>query len=238
MNNREKILVVEDEPHIAEGIKLNLKLLGYTVKVVDDGLAAIEVVKSWVPTLVVLDLMLPGMDGFGVLKEIRKDNKRLPVLVLTAKDHLSDKIKCFSEGVDDYLTKPFHLEEFLLRIKRLVEKSSWSEMDQNAFAYEDQIYNFGGNSVDFNLSVAHNAKGEELKLTSQEIKLLKLFILQAGKPLSREELLKEGWDYESGMSTRTVDNFVVRLRKYFENDPKNPKHFISMRSVGYIFHAE
>lgn len=233
---KKRILVIEDEKHIADGLKLNLKLQGYDVKIATDGQSGIEKWQSWNPSLIILDIMLPVMDGYTVLKNIRKKDEKIPVLILSAKGNAEDKIKGLRFGVDDYLSKPFDLDEFLLRIERLLTKQSWYH-NENDDLFSEKKYRFGENEVDF-ITYKARCKTGEITLTDQEVILLKIFISNKDKPLSRKELLKAGWGYSSDTSTRTIDNFIVRFRKYFEKDPKKPRFFKSMRSVGYIFNKE
>jgi two-component system, OmpR family, alkaline phosphatase synthesis response regulator PhoP len=237
---KKRILVVEDEAHIAEGIKLNLSLQGHAVKIAVDGVAGVDLWKKWQPDLIVLDIMLPGIDGLAVLENIRLEDERLPVLILSAKAADHDRIKGFSLGVDDYLAKPFNLEEFLLRIDRLLTRAAWETKAQedgtNRAPVFAPTYEFGSNHIEFDTATARCHAGV-ITLTEQELKLLKLFIIHRGKPLSRKKILEIGWGYTGGMTTRTVDNFIVRFRKYFEDNPKNPVHFKSIRSVGYRFDA-
>ncbi|MCK5542877.1 MAG: response regulator transcription factor [Desulfobacterales bacterium] len=235
MENSEKkrILVIEDEKHIADGLKLNLKLQGYDVKIANDGLSGLEKWQSWHPNLIILDIMLPAMDGYSVLKNIREKDEKIPVLILSAKGNAEDKIKGLRFGVDDYLSKPFDLDEFLLRIDRLLTKQNWYQNEKDDL-FTEKTYSFGDNEVDF-ITYRAKCKTGEITLTDQEVILLKIFINNKDKPLSRKELLKAGWGYSSDTSTRTVDNFIVRFRKYFEKNPKKPEFFKSMRSVGYIF---
>jgi DNA-binding response OmpR family regulator len=194
--------------------------------------------KEWNPHLIVLDIMLPGLDGLSVLRHIRMEDEKLPVLILSAKGGHDDKVKGFSYGVDDYLAKPFNLEEFLMRIERLMKRSSWSRggtVNEGQEAQElKHTYVFGSNTIDFETMTAQGAHGT-IHLTDQEVRLLKIFIANRGKPLSRKVLLEVGWGYSGETTTRTVDNFIVRLRKYFENDPENPVYFKSIRSIGYVF---
>lgn len=236
-----RILVVEDEEHIAEGIELNLSLQGYDVMIAYDGVSALQKWREWQPDLIVLDIMLPAIDGLSVLQSIRLEDERIPILILSAKSESEDIVKGLSFGVDDYLPKPFNLEEFLLRVKRLLKRASWTPKEghfNNAvFSSVPQIYTFGGNRVDFETSTADCRRGK-IRLTEQEVKLLKLFIARQGKALSRRQILEIGWGYTGGMTTRTVDNFIVRFRKYFEKDPKKPVYFKSIRSVGYMFDHE
>lgn len=234
---KKRILIIEDDPHIAEGIELNLSLQGYEAKVAQNGIAGLEAWKQWSPHLIVLDLMLPGIDGMQILKIIRLEDERLPILILSAKVDPSAKINGFTDGVDDYMTKPFSLEEFLLRIKRLLTRDTWQrqrEETEAAGATASTIYRFGSNSVDFASGEARCQVGAIL-LTEQELKLLRLFVINKGRPLSRAQLLEIGWGYSKGMSTRTVDNYIVRFRRYFEDNPKKPQFFKSRRSMGYIF---
>jgi two-component system alkaline phosphatase synthesis response regulator PhoP len=235
---KKRILLVEDESHIAEGLKLNLALQGYDVMIAPDGVSGLHQWKKWQPDLIILDIMLPGIDGFSVLQSIRLEDEQVPILILSAKSASDDKVKGLSFGVDDYLAKPFDLEELLLRVERLLTHASWyrkngdpKEIDPSLSA---KTYGFGGNRIDFELFVAYGKCGE-ICLTEQEVKLLKLFIANKGKPISRSKLLGIGWGYTGNMTTRTVDNFIVRFRKYFEDDPKKPVYFKSLRSVGYIF---
>lgn len=230
-----RVLVIEDDPHIAEGLQLNLKLRGYRVRIAPDGPAGLQQWKEFQPHLIVLDVMLPGIDGLSVLRNIRLEDQRLPILILSAKGDIEDRIQGLAHGVDDYLTKPFNLDEFLLRVERLLLRSDWaSGKKQSAGAVPDH-YTFGENRIDFTTATAHCMGGKTVHLTEQEVKLLKLFITNRGKPLSRSKLLEIGWSYSGRTNSRTVDNFVVRMRKYFEENPKKPVYFRSIRSVGYLF---
>lgn len=232
------ILIVEDEAHIAEGLQLNLTLKGYDAIIAQDGIAALRQWKERQPDLIVLDIMLPGIDGLSVLRSIRLEDERIPILILSAKSDSDDKVEGFLHGADDYLAKPFHLEEFLLRVERLLTRVSWNNetaaTGEDQFSSVPQVYEFGNNRIDFGTLIAHGESGE-INLTPQEIKLLKLFIINRGMPLSRDKLLEIGWGYARGTSTRTVDNYLVRFRKYFEKNPKKPVFFKSLRSVGYVF---
>ncbi len=238
-NTGKKILVIDDEKHIAEAIKLNLKMQGHEVVVGVNGLEGLNWWKEFSPDLVIVDLMMPEIDGVGVITEIRKRDPKLPILVISAKDQVKEKIKCLSMGVDDYLSKPFDLDEFLLRVDRLLTRSQWS---QNEVTPKEEIkseidiesFAFGENKIDFKNLKGYSAH-EKFDLTLQEIKILKIFIETPNTPLTREEILEKALGYDRGVTTRTLDNFIVRFRKYFEADPKNPKYFKSVRSVGYLF---
>ena len=234
---QKRILIVEDDVHIAEGLKLNLTLQGYEAVIAGSGTAGLKMWKEWNPQLIILDIMLPGMDGWSVLRHIRLEEERLPILILSAKGTPDDRVKGFSCGVDDYLAKPFNLEEFLLRVQRLLTRASWGKHPEGGGpeeTTESLEYSFGGNTIDWQTLTASCRQGT-IQLTEQEAKLLKVFIANRGKPLSRKLLLEVGWGYSGITSTRTVDNFIVRLRKYFEEDPQNPLFFRSLRSVGYLF---
>ncbi|MCG8639901.1 MAG: response regulator transcription factor [Desulfobacterales bacterium] len=239
---KKRILVIEDEVHIADGIRLNLSIQGYRVDVAADGITGLDKWRSWKPDLIVLDIMLPMIDGFSILKTIRREDERIPVLILSARGDTKDKVRGLRYGADDYIAKPFDLEEFLLRINRLIKKKRWYDSDRNDDdsvyeMFEGQTYTFGQNHIDF-ISYKADCAAGEIILTEQEIVLLKIFIANKGKPLSREMLLNSGWGYSKETTTRTVDNFIVRFRKYFETQPKKPIYFISRRSVGYIFDHE
>ncbi|MDP2646993.1 MAG: response regulator transcription factor [Desulfobacterales bacterium] len=240
-NKEKRVLVVEDEAHIAEGLKLNLELKGHAVRIAPDGVAALRDWKEWRPDLIVLDIMLPGIDGLSVLRSVRLEDRFLPILILSAKGDPEDKVKGFSHGVDDYLAKPFNLEEFLLRVERLLFRALRYDIagapSQNHLLPPDPIYEFGSNRVDFNTLTARGRAGQ-VQLTEKEAMLLKLFITNRGKPISRRKLLEIGWGYARGTNSRTVDNFIVRFRKYFEENPREPVYFKSLRSVGYIFDHE
>lgn len=230
-----RILVIEDDQHIAEGLQLNLKLKGHQVFVAHDGPSGLQQWKEKKPHLIVLDVMLPSIDGLSVLRNIRLEDERLPILILSAKADIDDKIEGLAYGVDDYLTKPFNLDEFLLRVERLLLRGDWAIGNEQAPSIVPETYTFGDNHVHFTTATAQCTSGKTVHLTEQEVKLLKLFIANRGKPLSRSRLLEIGWSYSGRTSSRTVDNFVVRMRKYFEKDPKNPVYFKSLRSVGYLF---
>jgi two-component system alkaline phosphatase synthesis response regulator PhoP len=223
------ILIVEDERHIAEGIKLNLELKGHTVLLAANGKIGLEQFSLRPVDLIVLDLMMDVMDGHQFLEKLRSIDSRVPVLVLSAKDTPQDKIRCFRQGVDDYLSKPFVLEEFLLRVERLYLRSKWPvRLEQSEFL------SLGEFVVNLSNGEANTIEGSVV-LTEQELKLLKYFIQCEGQILDRAQLLQGAWGYASEMESRTVDNFVVRLRRYFEPDSRHPRHFHSVRSKGYKF---
>lgn len=238
MLKKKRVLVIEDEMHIADGLQLNLELKGYIVRLALDGAKGLQIWKEWQPELIILDIMLPGIDGLSVLRNIRLEDRRIPILILSAKGDAEDKVKGFSFGVDDYLAKPFNLEELMLRVERLLFRvyrySPGDSQKGDDLRSPDAIYEFGGNRIDFDTLTAFGPSGE-IRLTEQEVRLLKLLVANSGKPISRRKMLEVGWGYARGTASRTVDNFIVRFRKYFEKDPKNPIYFKSLRSVGYIF---
>jgi two-component system alkaline phosphatase synthesis response regulator PhoP len=241
-----KILIIDDEKHIAEAIKINLQLSGYDVLHAINGLDGLNYYKSYSPDLVLVDLMMPEIDGYGVITEIRKNDNKIPIMVLSAKDQVNEKIKSLRLGVDDYLSKPFDLDEFLLRVERLLARMEWNNDSQKKEAQAESLesdlgksYSFGAHEIDLvNLKAIINKglKDESvIDLTLQEIKILKIFFTHPNVSLTREDILEKAMGYERGVSTRTLDNFIVRFRKYFEVDPKYPKYFKSVRSVGYLF---
>jgi DNA-binding response OmpR family regulator len=234
---KKRILIIEDDPHIAEVLKLNLSLKGYETKIAYDGPSGLIEWKDWKPALIILDIMLPGIDGLSILRNIRLDDERIPILIITAKSEPEYRVKGLSWGVDDYLSKPFNLDEFLLRVERLLIRAEWSGsagLTKASLPQEKSVYSFGGNTIDFDTFTAQCRLGK-VTLTDQEVKILKLFIANRGRPLSRRELLEIGWGYLGATPTRTVDSFIVRFRRYFEADPHRPVFFRSLRSVGYIF---
>ncbi|MBW1988166.1 MAG: response regulator transcription factor [Deltaproteobacteria bacterium] len=229
-----RILVVEDEKHIAEGLKLNLSLSGYEVAVADSGPRALALWEEVCPHLIVLDVMLPGMDGITVLRRIRTQDEKVPILILSARGEARDRVEGLRHGVDDYMVKPFDLEEFLLRVERLLARSRGRGAEG---AGEPKMVRFGQNQVDLASRTAWCRAGT-IQLSEQEARLLRVFFDNPKRALSRKELLEVAWGYSGRTSTRTVDNFLVRFRKYFEENPKKPKHFKSVRSVGYLFSAD
>jgi two-component system alkaline phosphatase synthesis response regulator PhoP len=226
------ILVCEDEHHIAEGLKLNLELAGHQVSLARNGKEGVEIWKKEKIDLIVLDIMMPEMDGHGVLDTIRKQDLQIPILILSAKNESVDKVKAFKGGVDDYLGKPFSLEELLLRIERLLYRVSKKPVESAL-----REFTFGPNAVFMDRLKAKTENGE-IDLTEQECKILKYFFDSPNKALSRGEILEVGWGYSEEVNTRTLDNFMVRFRKYFEKNPKKPVYFCSVRGVGYLFNPD
>jgi DNA-binding response OmpR family regulator len=225
-----KILLVEDEDAMGRGLEYNLTEEGYEVTWARDGRQALEYFHQNEYDLVILDIMLPYFDGFSVAEKIREQSPQIPILMLTARTGIEDKIKGLSIGGDDYLTKPFHLQEFLLRIRGMLKRKQWYKSSSST----PEIYRFGDNTVDFK-NLTCNRNKDSFRLTPQEALVLKYLIDHKGEIVSREELLENVWNITAQVETRTVDNFIVKLRKYFEPDPSNPIYFKSIRGAGYLF---
>lgn len=230
MNTR--ILLVEDEQSLAETIKLNLELEGHHVSLVSDGKKALKAVKSARFDLVILDVMLPELDGFTVCESIRIENNDVPILFLTAKSSTADRVNGLRIGGDDYLTKPFNLEEMLLRINNLIKRGKQSA-GGNAARLNEYILN--GFQINFKQFEVKPPKGKKFNLTKTETAFLKYLIERKNEVLSREHILETVWGYDIYPNTRSIDNYMVTFRKYFEPDPANPRYFHSVRGVGYKF---
>ena len=228
MDDKLPLLLVEDEPHIAEGLVFNLEEENYQVTHVESGEAALEALEMNSYALVILDLSLPGIDGLDVCDQLRERGNQVPILMLTARGTEQDRITGLSKGADDYLAKPFNLKEFLLRVAGLLRRASWKPPT------ESKIYSFGDNTIDLETYQATTPHGT-IVLTDLEMKMLRLFFEQEGKVLSRGKILKQVWGMSPQTETRTLDNFVVRLRKYFESDPAKPRFFKTVRGRGYRF---
>jgi len=226
-----RILLVEDEEHLLEAIKLNLELEGYNVTAVKEGGQAMKIFRQERFNLVILDVMLPEVDGYTICESIRLQNSTVPILFLSAKNTSEDKITGFKRGADDYMTKPFNLEEFLLRVQALVKRGLTKEEKSGV----DNIYRFDGYEINFSTYQITGKNSENIALTKKEIMLLRLLIERRNEVVSREQILETVWGYDIYPSTRTVDNFILAFRKYFEPDSKKPKYFFSIRGVGYKF---
>ncbi len=226
------ILLVEDEPHLARGIAFNLESEGYRVVPAGSGEEALERFGEAAFDLVVLDLMLPGMDGLEVCRRLRAAAPRLPILMLTARAAERDRVKGLASGADDYLTKPFSLEEFLLRVRGMLRRSGWYRPGGRG-----RVVRLGPSEVDLDAQVARTPGGE-VPLTELEVKMLRAFLEREGQVVTRGELLSTVWGMAPDAETRTLDNFVVRLRRYFEPDPARPVHFLTVRGRGYRFVRE
>lgn len=224
-----RILIVEDEDHIRELLRLNLELEGYEVVSTGNGKKALDMIAGQHFDLLLLDVMLPELDGFGITEQVRLSNLEVPILLLTAKDTSQDRVTGLKKGADDYLTKPFNLEELLLRVSKLLRRS------QRVRGEGVEIFEFGGNRINFETFEAHTFDGRELMLTKKEAMLLKLLVERKNEVVSRHQILQSVWGYDVFPSTRTIDNFILAFRKYFEADAKNPQYFHSIRGVGYKF---
>lgn len=229
--NKLSILIVEDEESLQAALKLNLELEGYEVSCADNGFIALKKVEEEYFDLILLDVMLPEIDGFDVCENIRLKNIDTPILMLSARSGSADRVAGLKRGADDYLTKPFNLEELLLRIEKLIEKNKKLQEKSSI----EQHYEFGGNSIDFRAQIAVNQQGESINLSKKESMLLKLMIEYKNEVVSREKILQAVWGYQVFPTTRTIDNFILNFRKYFEVDPREPKYFHSVRGVGYKF---
>lgn len=228
-----KILVVDDEPNLAEGIIENLRVEGYEVGYADDGIKGLESARLGDWDLMILDVMMPGLDGFAVCEALREEENQLPILFLTAKDETDDRVQGLAAGGDDYLTKPFDLRELLLRVQAILRRGRWY-----AEGTESATLNFSGNEVSWRSYRATSHDGRTHDLTHKEAMILKCLSEKEGQIVSREEILDTVWGYEAFPSTRTIDNFIVRLRKRFEIEPERPLHLHTARGVGYRFTLE
>jgi DNA-binding response OmpR family regulator len=224
----ERLLLVEDEANLAEVIADNLGLEGYDVEVAPDGERALESVSARPPALIVLDVMLPGIDGFEVCARLRKEGNEVPVLFLTARTESDDRVRGLAAGGDDYLGKPFDLRELILRVRAILKRSQWAREPSSA---GDELV-LGDARVDFKRFTA--SMGErEVRLSTKETLILRLLAERAGEVVSRAEILDRVWGYDAFPTTRTIDNFVVRLRRILEPDPSQPRYLHTIRGTGY-----
>jgi DNA-binding response OmpR family regulator len=229
----QRVLIVEDELHLAEGLRFNLEAEGFAAEVVDTGEAALERLLGPEPQpfdVVVLDVMLPGKDGFAVVSELRAAKQFVPVLMLTARGRPEDVLKGFGAGADDYLPKPSELAILLARIKGLVRRSGWMRRSRDR-------YTFAGKTIDFE-TLELRVADRVLPLTLMEANLLRYLTDREGKAVSRKAMLEEVWGVHEDTDTRAIDNFIVRLRRYIEPEPAHPQHLLTVRGVGYRFVAE
>ena len=224
-----RILLVEDEESIRDVVRMNLEMEGYEVVTSGNGRLALDLIAQQHFDLLLLDVMLPEMDGFTIAEQVRLTNLEVPILMLTAKDQPQDRITGLKKGADDYLTKPFNLEELLLRVSNLLRRS------QRVRGEAMELFEFGGNVINFENFEATTFRGESITLTKKEAMLLKLLAERKNEVVSRHQILQAVWGYDVFPSTRTIDNFILAFRKYFEQDPKDPHFFHSMRGVGYKF---
>ncbi len=229
-----KILIVEDEKHLAEGLRFNLELEEFDVVLAEDGEIALEILAENEFDAIVLDVMMPKVDGFTVAKTLRENNNYTPILMLTALGKPEDILLGFEAGTDDYLPKPFELNIFLARLNSLLRRQKWSGKDS---LIDNDIFNIDGKTIDFtNLEL--KTESEKIQLTLMEAKLLRYLIEKNGTAVSRKEILEKVWDLSEDTDTRAIDNFIVRLRKYLEENPSKPKILQTVRGIGYKFVKE
>jgi DNA-binding response OmpR family regulator len=236
-----RILVVEDEAHLAEGLRFNLEQEGYTVQVVGNGEEALERLlkgKEGFDALV-LDVMLPGKDGFTVARTLRETRNYIPLLMLTARSRPEDVLQGFESGADDYLPKPFNLSILIARVGSLLRRKTWErgegrvpEKSTGRIAISSDTFRFGDKVVDFQ-NLLLKTGNETVQLTLMESELLRYLIQNAGHPVSRKAILENVWDLKEDTDTRAIDNFIVRLRKYIEDEPSEPRHLVTVRGLGY-----
>ena len=235
-----RILIVEDEAHLASGLQFNLEAEGHTVRVSGDGEDAIGLLlgKKEEFDAVVLDVMLPGKNGFTVATELREAKNFVPVLMLTARSRPEDILKGFASGADDYLPKPFELPILLARLQGLLRRRDWmlqqSSANDSPTDREQDIFSFAGRTIDFG-RLELRAQGNSIQLTQMEAALLRHLTRNIGKVVSRKSILEEVWGLHEDTDTRAIDNFIVRLRRYIEDDPANPKYLLTVRGIGYKF---
>jgi two-component system alkaline phosphatase synthesis response regulator PhoP len=231
MSTRPSILLVEDEENLHEALKLNLELEGYEVTSSFTGGDALQKIQNEYFDLLILDVMLPEVDGISITETIRVQNNDVPILILSAKNTSSDRVLGLKKGADDYLTKPFNLEELLLRVHKLIDKNK-KMLDKDTIG---DTYSFGSNTIDFKAQEAVTKLGERIQLSKKEAMLLKLLIENKNEVVPREKILQTVWGYNVYPTTRTIDNFILSFRKYFESDSRNPQFFHSVRGVGYKY---
>ena len=229
----QRILVVDDEINLAKGIIENLSAEGYEVEHAADGTSGLAAARQGDFDLILLDVMMPGLDGITVCKELRAEHDQTPILFLTARDERDDRVQGLAAGGDDYLTKPFDLRELLLRIKAILRRGRWYEESTST-----PTLRFAGNEISWRSYRATSHDGRSHELTHKEAMILKCLAEHEGEIVSREEILETVWGYEAFPSTRTIDNFIVRLRKRFEKEPESPLHLHTARGVGYRFTIE
>ena len=257
-----KVLIVEDEAHLAKGLRFNLEAEGHLVEVAGDGESALERLlgpskgngkksakrengKRQDFDAVVLDVMLPGKDGFAVAAELRAANNFVPVLMLTARGRPEDVLKGFASGADDYLAKPFELPILLARLQGLLRRREWSRIGQSSLASSlpsselpgYDVFSFDGRTLDFG-KLELRVKGSTIQLTLMEAELLRHLVSNSGRIVSRKSILEEVWGLHEDTDTRAIDNFIVRLRRYIEDNPAKPEHLLTVRGVGYRFVPE
>lgn len=231
MHKKKSILLVEDEENLQEALRLNLELEGYEVTSAYDGAEAMKAVHAEYFDLIILDVMLPELDGISVCENIRLQGNDVPILILSARNSGVDRVLGLKKGADDYLTKPFNLEELLLRVHKLIHKNILIHEKETV----SEEYSFGNNIINFKSLEGTTRSGEKITLTKKEAMLLKLLVENKNEVVTREKILQSVWGYNVYPTTRTIDNFILNFRKYFEEDSRNPKFFHSVRGIGYKF---
>jgi len=229
---KKHILIVDDEEHLADALAHNLQFEGFSTTVAYDGEEGLHLARTIQFDLVILDIMMPRLDGLEVCRRLRATGSKVPILFLTAKSADADRLLGLKVGADDYVAKPFLLEELILRIHGIFRRQEWYSSPPE----EQEIFRFGGNEVNF-LTYEAKTEGRTVRLTEKECMLMKLMVERRNQVVSREEILERVWGYRFSTSSRTIDNFIVRLRRYFEDDPKTPQFIHSVRGVGYRFSA-
>ena len=225
------VLLVEDEENLHEALKLNLEMEGYSVTSAFDGNKALKALENEYFDLIIMDIMLPELDGISVIERARILNIDTPILILSAKNAMSDKIIGLKKGADDYLTKPFDLEELMLRVNKLIRKNKQLQTRDTV----GEIYTFGNNKISFGAQEATTWSNKKINLSKKENMLLKLLVENKNEVVTREKILQVVWGYNVYPNTRTIDNFILSFRKYFERNSRHPRHFHSVRGVGYKF---
>ena len=228
-----KILIVEDEQHIANGLRFNLEAEGYEAEIAPDGETGLELAEKGNFAAIVLDVMLPGISGFDVASRLRSNENYTPILMLTARGRPEDVLQGFESGTDDYLPQPFDVEIFLARLKGLIRRSGWSRTESGA-GKPGGIVSVNGKTIDFD-NLELQSDSEVIHLTLMEMKLLRYLIEHEGRTVSRKTILEDVWDLQEDTDTRAIDNFIVRLRRYIEDEPNNPKFVRTVRGIGYKF---
>ena len=228
---KHSVLLVEDEENLHDALKLNLELEGYEITSAYDGHEALKKAQEEHFDLIIMDVMLPGVDGISVTESIRLQNNEVPILILSARNTSADRVTGLKKGADDYLTKPFNLEELLLRVQKLIEKNKKLQ-DKDSVG---DSYTFGENIIDFKAQEVTTRTGERVQISKKEAMLLKLLIENKNEVVPREKILQSVWGYNVYPTTRTIDNFILNFRKYFEEDSRNPQYFHSVRGVGYKY---
>lgn len=233
-----RILLVEDEAHIAEGLRFNLEADGHSVAITDRGEDALNrlLEKKEHFDILVLDVMLPGKDGFTVSRELRASQHYIPLLMLTARGRPEDVLKGFDSGADDYLPKPFNLDILMARIGSLLRRKNWQRTSEESSS-ASELFHFNGKTVDFEKLELRTAT-QVFQLTLMEMDLLRYLVRNSGRPVSRKAILEDVWDLHEDTDTRAIDNFIVRLRRYIEDEPSKPRHLLTVRGLGYQFVPE